>query len=91
MSRTTNINNPFSNLFDINERDIDTLVIKENYSRDNCFVYDNENDGFYDVAFIPDYKTSVMMNGLFRNIKENIKPHYLSFKAIKSQIIKFII
>lgn len=43
MSRTTNINNPFSNLFDINERDIDTLVIKENYSRDNCFVYDNEN------------------------------------------------
>jgi hypothetical protein len=38
----------------------------------NLFVYDNENDGFYDVAFIPDYKTSVMMNGLFRNIKENI-------------------
>jgi len=37
MSRTTNINNPFSNLFDINERDIDTLVIKENYSKDNCF------------------------------------------------------
>lgn len=37
----------------------------------NLFVYDNENDGFYDVAFIPDYKTSVMMNGLFRNIKEN--------------------
>ena len=26
----------------------------------------------YDVAYIPDYKTSVMMNGLFRNIKENI-------------------
>jgi hypothetical protein len=25
----------------------------------------------YDVAFIPDFKTSVMMNKLFRNIKEN--------------------
>ena len=24
-----------------------------------------------DVAYIPNYKTSVMMNGLFRNIKEN--------------------
>jgi hypothetical protein len=43
MSRISNISNPFSNLFDINERDIDTLVIKENYSKDNCFVYDNES------------------------------------------------
>lgn len=32
------------------------------------------NDGtsdYYDIAFVPDYKTSVMMNKLFRNIKEN--------------------
>ena len=29
-------------------------------------------DSYYDVAYIPDYKTSVMMNSLFRNIKENI-------------------
>jgi hypothetical protein len=36
----------------------------------NLFVYD-ENDDFYDVAFITDYTTSVMMNNLFRNIKEN--------------------
>ena len=27
---------------------------------------------YYDVAYIPDYKTSVMMNSIFRNIKENI-------------------
>lgn len=26
---------------------------------------------YYDIAFIPDYKTSVMMNSLFRKIKEN--------------------
>lgn len=36
----------------------------------NLFVYDDTDD-FYDVAFIPDYTTSVMMNNLFRNIKEN--------------------
>ena len=27
---------------------------------------------YYDIAYIPDYKTSVFMNTLFRNIKENI-------------------
>lgn len=43
MSRTTNIENPFSNLFDIDERDIDSLIIKENYSKNNCFIYENEN------------------------------------------------
>jgi hypothetical protein len=29
------------------------------------------SDYFFDVAYIPDYKTSVMMNKLFRKIKEN--------------------
>jgi hypothetical protein len=34
--------------------------------------YDNNgSDNIYDVAYIPDYKTSVMMNRLFRKIKEN--------------------
>jgi len=34
--------------------------------------YDNNNsNNIFDVAYIPDYKTSVMMNKLFRNIKEN--------------------
>jgi hypothetical protein len=37
----------------------------------NLFVYGNGKEEFYDIAFIPDYKTSVMMNKLFRNIKEN--------------------
>jgi hypothetical protein len=31
----------------------------------------SEKDEYVDIAFIPDYKTSVMMNKLFRNIKEN--------------------
>jgi len=40
----------------------------------NLYVYSKESassDYFYDVAYIPDYKTSVMMNKLFRKIKEN--------------------
>jgi len=43
----------------------------------NLFVYnpqlekENEKFEFVDVAYIPDYKTSVFMNGYFRKIKEN--------------------
>jgi len=37
----------------------------------NLFIYKDGKDEYYDIAFIPDYKTSVMMNKLFRNIKEN--------------------
>ena len=32
---------------------------------------------YFDIAYIPDYKTSVFMNSLFRNIKENINLDYL--------------
>jgi hypothetical protein len=31
----------------------------------------DSTENIFDVAYIPDYKTSVMMNKLFRNIKEN--------------------
>jgi len=37
----------------------------------NLFCYKNNTEDFFDIAFIPDYQTSVMMNKLFRNIKEN--------------------
>ena len=37
----------------------------------NLFIYKDGNEEFYDIAFIPDYTTSVLMNKLFRNIKEN--------------------
>ena len=37
----------------------------------NLFISKNGNEEYYDIAFVPDYKTSVMMNKLFRNIKEN--------------------
>lgn len=35
----SNQSNPFSNLFDIESQDIDKLVIKETYNKDNCFIY----------------------------------------------------
>ena len=37
----------------------------------NLFFYKNGLEEYYDIACIPDYKTSVMMNKLFRKIKEN--------------------
>jgi len=40
----------------------------------NLYMYNpvtKTADVFYDVAYIPTYKSSVMMNKLFRNIKEN--------------------
>lgn len=37
----------------------------------NLFIDKNGVEEYYDSAFISDYKTSVMMNKLFRNIKEN--------------------
>ena len=37
------------------------------------YCYDNISESLvhYNIAYIPDFKTSVMMNKLFRNIKEN--------------------
>jgi hypothetical protein len=37
----------------------------------NLFVYKDGKEEFFSIAFIPDFKTSVLMNKLFRNIKEN--------------------
>jgi hypothetical protein len=37
----------------------------------NLFVSNNGTEEYYDLAFVSDYKTSVKMNQLFRNIKEN--------------------
>uniref|UniRef100_A0A6C0J6T2 Uncharacterized protein n=1 Tax=viral metagenome TaxID=1070528 RepID=A0A6C0J6T2_9ZZZZ len=40
------------------------------YGKNNSLVY-------YNIAYIPDYKTSVLMNGLFRNIRENKNLDYI--------------
>jgi hypothetical protein len=47
--------------------------VKVNIKQDiyNLYCDNDGNDHYYGVAYIPDYKTSVFMNSLFRNIKEN--------------------
>ena len=35
------------------------------------YYLSNNNLKYYNIARIPDYKTSIFMNSLFRNIKEN--------------------
>ena len=51
------------------------FLIKPDIQNDIYNLYCNDNNStksiFYDVAYIPDFCTSVMMNKLFRNIKEN--------------------
>lgn len=37
----------------------------------------NSSSIYYNIAYIPDYKTSVFMNSLFRNIKENKNLDYI--------------
>jgi len=58
----------------IEEHDNKVFLIKPDIQNDIYHLYVKNNYGDlekYDVAAIPDYKTSVMMNKIFRNIKEN--------------------
>ena len=63
--------------YEINKKNIkkeSIFKIKPDIQNDIYYLYclDNSNNLIlYDVAYIPDYKTSVFMNKLFRNIKEN--------------------
>jgi hypothetical protein len=38
----------------------------------DLYYYNNGSLEKYEIAYIPDYKTSTMMNNIFRKIKENI-------------------
>jgi hypothetical protein len=55
-----------------NQNHTKTFMIVPDIQNDIYNLYNINNNTYYDVALIPDYKTSVMMNNLFRNIKENI-------------------
>ena len=51
-----------------------TFIIKPDVQNDIYYVLNSNNDLITDktmIAHIPNYKTSVMMNSIFRNIKEN--------------------
>jgi hypothetical protein len=45
------------------------FIIQADIQNDIYYLY--IDDKYIDIAFIPDYKTSVFMNKIFRNIKEN--------------------
>lgn len=48
--------------------------VKPDIQNDIYYLYglnDNNKEEYYDIALIPDFTTSVMMNTLFRKIKEN--------------------
>jgi hypothetical protein len=62
-ANTNNNNNTLKGVFKITA-DIEPDIY-------NLFSFIDGKEVCNDVAFIPDYKTSVLMNKLFRNIKEN--------------------
>jgi hypothetical protein len=68
-NRGTIINNGYNNTSMANK----IFKVKADIQNDiyNLYISKNGVDEHHDIAFIPDYTTSVMMNKLFRNIKEN--------------------
>ena len=71
-----NINRVTENKASNNNRKDVIFMVKPDLQNDiyHLYAFDEmtQKEFLYDTAYISDYKTSVMMNGLFRNIKENI-------------------
>ena len=70
-TNSNNTNSYNTNSYNINQKIILKITADVEPDIYNLFLYKNGKEEYYDVAHIPDYKTSVMMNKLFRNIKEN--------------------
>ena len=72
-----NINKQNINKQNINKQNINKEIVfnvKPDVQNDIYHLYALTDDGtehYYDIAHIPNFVTSVMMNKLFRNIKEN--------------------
>ena len=74
---TTNITNTIPTNTIARNRDI-VFRVKADAKNDIYYLYTQEqNESYYDIALIDTYKTSVLMNNLFRNIKENKNLDYL--------------
>ena len=68
-------NKPYLNeLIKINKQIYKYFLVKPSIVNDiyDLYVLNNNKYEKFSIACIPDYKSSVMMNSLFRNIKENI-------------------
>ena len=59
------------NKYDRNNKKEKVFKIKADIQNDIYNLYEVNGTEIIDFVYIPDYKTSVMMNKLFRNIKEN--------------------
>ena len=81
-----NYRDNFTPRIEINERSIENKYVKNDMKREVIFkikpdiqndiyyLYGLNNDNkeeYFDIAMVPDFTTSVMMNKLFRKIKEN--------------------
>ena len=67
-------NKPYLNeLIKINKQVYKYFLVKPTIVNDiyDLYVLNNNKYEKFSIAYIPDYKSSVMMNSLFRNIKEN--------------------
>lgn len=54
-----------------NKNNLVRFRIKPDIQCDIYYLHTDTSEDIHGIALIPDYKTSVMMNELFRNIKEN--------------------
>lgn len=74
-------NHVINTLYNINKTKSPRLIftVKPKVKSDiyELYCFSNSRTQFHDIAFIPDYKTSVYMNNIFRNIKENQNLDYL--------------
>jgi hypothetical protein len=70
--KKTDFQKPSSTYKHVTKREI-VFKIKPDIQNDIYHLYASNNgtEIYYDIAYIPDFVTSVMMNKLFRNIKEN--------------------
>jgi len=57
--------------YTINKQKERLFKVKADIQTDIYHLYDTSSDKYIDIAYIPSYETSVLMNSLFRNIKEN--------------------
>jgi hypothetical protein len=77
------IKEPIKNYFDNKQKPIKKEIIfniRPDIQNDIYHLFcldDKDNEYYVDIAYIPDYKTSVYMNSLFRKIKENDNLDYL--------------
>ena len=66
-------NSTIINVKHTNNKSFSIFIVRPDVKNDVYHLYGlkNHREHYSDIAHIPDYKTSVMMNKLFRNIREN--------------------